>query len=85
MIETLPRPTVTTATATSSSSILVPEPTAGSYPASTWTADAPTLRDDWLHSHEWRARERGADEDIAAGRYRDFEDIDGLFAFLDEE
>lgn len=85
MIETLPRPTVTTATATSSSTILVPEPTDGSYQASTWTADAPALRDDWLHSHEWRARERAADEDVAAGRYRDFEDIDGLFSFLDEE
>lgn len=38
----------------------------------------------WFWSEEWQQREREADADIAHGRIRRFENIDELFADLDD-
>lgn len=36
----------------------------------------------WFWSDEWQAGEREAQEDLKHGRYRDFETIDELLAFM---
>jgi hypothetical protein len=33
----------------------------------------------YFWTEEWQAKERGADEDVAAGRYADFDDVDEFF------
>ena len=38
----------------------------------------------WFWTDEWQEKEREADEALAAGRYRDFDNVDDLFASLDE-
>lgn len=37
----------------------------------------------FLYTPEWQAAEREADEDLAAGRYKDFETVDDLIADLE--
>lgn len=37
----------------------------------------------WFWTEEWQAGERQADEDIAEGRYHEFETVDGLVEWLD--
>jgi hypothetical protein len=37
----------------------------------------------WFWTPEWQAMEREADEDIAAGRYKTFDNMDDLIADLD--
>ena len=39
----------------------------------------------WFRTPEWQAGERAVDEEIAAGQVRTFEDVDALFAHLDQE
>ena len=41
----------------------------------------------WFWTPEWQARERETDEDIAAGRYKDFTSMDDLISdlFRDDE
>ena len=39
----------------------------------------------WFWTPEWQQREREADEDIAAGRIRHFDDAESLLAYLDRE
>jgi hypothetical protein len=37
----------------------------------------------WFWNERWQRMEREADEDIAAGRVRSFEDVDDLLSALD--
>ena len=39
----------------------------------------------WYWTKEWQERERQADEDIAAGRYKDFDTLDEFLADLHKE
>lgn len=39
-------------------------------------------KDAWFHTAEWQRAERDAEDDLRAGRYEDFADIDGLIAVL---
>lgn len=39
----------------------------------------------WYWSAEWQSKEREADEDLAAGRYRDFDDIEDLIRYLNSD
>jgi hypothetical protein len=43
----------------------------------------PRLDQAWFWTSEWQAREREADEDLAAGRYDDFETIDDFIENLE--
>jgi antitoxin MazE len=36
----------------------------------------------WFWTEEWQEREKRADEDIAAGRYRDFDTLDDALRYL---
>mgnify|MGYP005846590403 CR=1 FL=1 len=36
----------------------------------------------WFWTAEWQAKEREADEDLAAGRYKDFDTMDDFLADL---
>lgn len=38
----------------------------------------------WFWTEEWQAKEREADEDIAVGRVRTFDNAEDLIASLDE-
>lgn len=40
--------------------------------------------DAWFWTPEWQAKEREADEEIAAGRARTYDSMDELFADIDE-
>lgn len=37
----------------------------------------------WFWTSDWQQREREADEDIAAGRVLEFDDVDGFLGHLD--
>jgi bifunctional DNA-binding transcriptional regulator/antitoxin component of YhaV-PrlF toxin-antitoxin module len=39
----------------------------------------------WFWSDQWQAREREADDDVAAGRVKRFNDVEALLTELDEE
>lgn len=39
----------------------------------------------WFWSDEWQAMEREADDDVAAGRVKRFNDVESLLTELDEE
>ena len=39
----------------------------------------------WFFTEEWQIGERKADEDLACGRFKDFNTIDELLAFLHAE
>lgn len=37
----------------------------------------------WFWTPEWQAKEREADDDLAAGRFTTHDDVDAMFAALD--
>jgi len=39
----------------------------------------------WFWTKEWQEKERQADEDIASGNFRDFENLDALLKDLHSE
>ena len=39
----------------------------------------------WFWSAEWQAKEREVDENLAAGRYRDFDDVEDLIRYLNSD
>ncbi|MCS6848083.1 MAG: hypothetical protein RMN52_10250 [Anaerolineae bacterium] len=39
-------------------------------------------KDAWFYTAEWRRAERDAEDDLKAGRYEDFADVDALIAVL---
>lgn len=39
----------------------------------------------WYWTKEWQEKERQADEDIAAGNFRDFDNLDALMKELNSE
>jgi hypothetical protein len=39
----------------------------------------------WYWTAEWQEKEREVDEHLAAGRYRDFDDIEDLIRYLDSD
>lgn len=39
-------------------------------------------KDTWFYTAEWRRAEREVEDDLKAGRYEDFDSMDGLIAVL---
>lgn len=75
-------PLLISGTDTASSSVTVALNTISKTEVHLLEGDQPRLDQAWFWTPEWQAMEREADEDLAAGRYEDFETLDDFIEDL---